>query len=86
LANERTKSQSDFLPGSTAASRIDPESELRFERESLLFHQRGRDGDLKLAEEEPGRWMVLDGKEAPTTIAAAIWNRLENELAALRGK
>ncbi len=32
----------------------------RFELEDLAFHQRVREGYLKLAEAEPDRWLVID--------------------------
>ena len=48
----------------------------RFEQESLEFHRRVRDGYLKLAEEDPDRWTVIDATGAAATIGDAVWKRL----------
>jgi len=68
---------------SRAMARINAGSaarEERFEQESLLFHQRIRDGFLSLAAAEPGRFVVLDGsrgiEETETLVAKAIRSRL----------
>lgn len=54
--------------------------EERFELESLQFHQRVRDGYLKLTELEPDRFIVINGagtvEETTAAIAAAILPRL----------
>lgn len=44
----------------------------RFEREDLDFHQRVREGFLKLADEEPERFLVVDGKQEREKIAGII--------------
>lgn len=46
--------------------------EERFERESLLFHSRVRDGYLKLAAAEPDRFIVIDGNRSVRDVATAI--------------
>lgn len=43
--------------------RMDEASARRFEDEPLAFHQRVRDGYLKLAKAEPERWAVINGME-----------------------
>jgi dTMP kinase len=56
------------------------DKEERFERESLQFHQRVRNGYLRLAEEEPERFVVIDGSQpedaTEEAIAAAVLSRL----------
>jgi dTMP kinase len=46
--------------------------EERFERESLLFHGRVRDGYLQLAAAEPDRFIVINGNRSVPDVAAAI--------------
>lgn len=52
----------------------------RLERESLQFHERVRQGYLRLAAAEPQRYLVLDATRQPAdlsdTIAAAVQSRL----------
>ena len=48
----------------------------RFETEEIAFHNRVRDGYLKLAAEEPERWLVIDATLPRATIARIIWDRV----------
>lgn len=66
-----------------AMARINANSaarEERFEQESLLFHERIRDGFLSLAAAEPSRFVVLDGsrsiEEIETMVTESILMRL----------
>lgn len=66
-----------------AMARINANSaarEERFEQESLLFHERIRDGFLSLAATEPSRFVVLDGSrsigEIETMVTESILLRL----------
>ncbi len=52
----------------------------RFEQEDIAFHHRVREGYLKLAEEEPRRWLVLDATKTENEIAEAIWRRVQQLL------
>jgi dTMP kinase len=52
----------------------------RFEQEALAFHQRVRDGYLKLASEEPQRWLVVDASQFRAKIAEIIWPRVSQLL------
>jgi dTMP kinase len=52
----------------------------RFEQEALAFHQRVRDGYLKLASEEPQRWLVVDANQSRAKIAEIIWPRVSQLL------
>ena len=48
----------------------------RFEKEDIAFHERVRQGYLKLAAEEPGRWLVVDANQTRIKIAEIIWQRV----------
>ena len=57
----------------------------KFEREELEFHQRVREGYLKLAAAEPQRWLVIDATQDKETIAAIIWKRVRQLLSSQKG-
>ncbi|MCD6204217.1 MAG: dTMP kinase [Candidatus Marinimicrobia bacterium] len=46
----------------------------RLERETLEFHRKVRMGFLKMAEQNPERFIVLDGNQAPDELSKKIWN------------
>lgn len=52
----------------------------RFEQETLAFHQRVREGYLKLAAAEPERWLVIDAAKSKEKIAGEIWQRVSKLL------
>jgi len=52
----------------------------RFEREDIDFHRRVREGYLKLAAEEPQRWLVVDASQSRTKIKEVIWQRVNRLL------
>jgi dTMP kinase len=52
----------------------------RFEQEDLVFHQRVRQGYLKLAANEPGRWLVVDATQSKQKIAGIIWEKVRQLL------
>ncbi len=52
----------------------------RFEQEDLAFHRRIRAGYLKLAADDPARWLVIDASQPKTKIAAIIWERVSRLL------
>ncbi len=52
----------------------------RFEQEDIAFHQRVREGYLKLAQAEPERWLVVDGCQSRTRIAQIVWGRVSQLL------
>jgi dTMP kinase len=52
----------------------------RFERENIAFHQRVREGYLKLAANEPKRWLVIDASQSKRKIAKIIWQRVSQLL------
>ena len=53
----------------------------RFELEDLSFHQRVREGYLKMASAEPDRWLVIDASLPKGKIAEIIWDRVSQLLA-----
>jgi len=57
----------------------------RFEREDMAFHQRVRDGYLKLAANDPGRWLVIDATQSKEEIAQIIWQRVSQLLSSQGG-
>ncbi|MFH0914174.1 MAG: dTMP kinase [Chloroflexota bacterium] len=58
----------------------------RFEKESLDFHRRVREGFLKMAKEEPSRWLVIDATLSRKAIAEIIWRRVKPLLRSLSHK
>ena len=52
----------------------------RFERENIAFHQRVREGYLKLAASDPRRWLVVDATQSKGKIAEIIWHRVSQLL------
>jgi dTMP kinase len=53
----------------------------RFEQEDLDFHQRVREGYLKLAAEEPERWLIIDATQPKKKISEIIWEGVKKLLA-----
>jgi dTMP kinase len=56
----------------------------RFEQEAKAFHNKVREGYLKLASEGPKRWLVVDASQSKAKIAEIIWQRV-NRLLSSRG-
>ena len=52
----------------------------RFEQENIAFHQRVREGYLKLAADEPERWLVVDATQSKGKIAKIIWQKVNQLL------
>jgi dTMP kinase len=52
----------------------------RFQTQNLEFHLRVKEGFLKLAEAEPGRWFVIDATKSKEEIAEIIWQRVRQLL------
>jgi dTMP kinase len=51
-----------------------------FEREEFLFHQRVREGYLKMAAADPEGWMVVDATLPEVKIREIIWERVNQLL------
>ena len=52
----------------------------RFELEDLSFHQRVREGYLKMAAAGPDRWLVIDACLPKRKVAGIIWDRVSKLL------
>ena len=52
----------------------------RFEREDIAFHQRVREGYLKLAANDPQRWLIVDASQSKVKISEIIWRRVSQLL------
>jgi dTMP kinase len=53
-----------------------PPTNDRFESEDIAFHNKVRDGYLKLAATEPERWLVIDATLPRARIGKIIWDRV----------
>ncbi|GAH95231.1 unnamed protein product, partial [marine sediment metagenome] len=49
------------------------------------FHQRVRQGYLKLAANDPERWLVVDASQSKVKISQIIWQRVEQLLSSHGG-
>jgi dTMP kinase len=52
----------------------------RFEEEDLSFHNKVRNGYLKMAAEEPERWFIVDGVQQAEDISEIIRNKIDSLL------
>ncbi|MDY6892484.1 MAG: dTMP kinase [Chloroflexota bacterium] len=52
----------------------------RFEREDLSFHQRVREGYLRMAAADPERWLVVDASLPRNEVRELIWERVQQFL------
>ncbi len=64
------------VPVAEGMARKEGETPDRFETESVAFHKRVRDGYRKMAEDEPWRWLVIDGTQDRDTVAGIIWHAI----------
>lgn len=55
----------------------------RFEQEDIAFHRRVWDGYLKLAANEPQRWLVVDATQSKEKIAEIIWQKVSELLSSI---
>ena len=58
-------------------ARLDEEGSRRFEEEPRAFHERVRKGYLALADEEPGRWVLIDASQDEDSVFEAIWSHIQ---------
>lgn len=68
------------IPVEEGLTRIKGREKDRFERENIAFHQRVREGYLKLAGDEPERWLIVDASQSKRKIAEIIWQRVSQLL------
>ncbi len=52
----------------------------RLEQEDLSFRKRVRQGYLRIARDEPGRFVILNGSAHPEAIREKIWTWVKNKL------
>jgi dTMP kinase len=64
------------IPAEEGLARKSARSHDRFEETGLAFHRRVRSGYLKMAKEEPQRWLVIDARQPRDKIAKIIWQRV----------
>ena len=57
----------------------------RFEQEELTFHHRVREGYLKMAANDPKRWLVVDASQSKAKIREIIWQRVSQLLSKKEG-
>jgi dTMP kinase len=69
------------MPSDEGLSRKRAKSRDRFEEAGLIFHNRIRDGYLKLAADEPERWLVIDATLPRIKISNIVWDRVRHLLA-----
>lgn len=70
------------LPVESGLSRRGDKRLDRFEQEKLDFHQRVRDGYLKLAARDPERWLIIDATLAKQKIGKIVWEKVSQLLSA----
>ena len=73
------------IPAEEGLARKRVKRQDRFEREGLAFHHRVREGYLKLAGDEPERWLVVDASQSKEKIAQIIWQRVSQLLSSRGG-
>jgi dTMP kinase len=65
------------IPPGIGLSRKRANVQDRFELEAIDFHQKVREGFLKLAAREPGRWIVIDASSSKAKISRLIWDKVK---------
>jgi dTMP kinase len=73
------------MPGKKGLARKGDEKPDRFEKETLDFHKRVREGYLKMAKVEPQRWLMIDATQSKDEIAGIIWQRVRQLLSGRPG-
>ena len=68
------------IPVNKGFARKEGREKDRFEKEDRAFHQRIRKGYLKLAAEEPQRWLIIDASLHKEKIKKIIWDKVSNLL------
>ena len=65
------------IPAETGLARKSAKKQDRFEREAIAFHQRVRDGYLKLAANDPERWLVVDATLPQAKVTEIVWEKVK---------
>ena len=74
----------DLPPEDGISRKFGTKEKDHFEQQELHFHQRVREGFLKLAADEPKRWLVLDATQSEGRIAEIIWQKVDQLLPSIR--
>ncbi|MFC1915582.1 dTMP kinase [Chloroflexota bacterium] len=70
----------DLPPEEGISRKFGTKSIDHFEQQELAFHQRVREGYLKIVADEPGRWLVVDATQSKEKIAGIIWQKVSQLL------
>jgi len=73
------------MPAEEGFARKGDERHDRFEQEDIAFHQKVREGYLKLAADDPERWLVIDASQSKEKIKQIIWQRVSQLLSSQGG-
>jgi len=68
------------MPAEAGLARKTAKRRDRFEQEDIAFHQRVREGYLKLATDDPERWLVVDASQSKAKVERIIWQRVSQML------
>ncbi|MDD4875647.1 MAG: dTMP kinase [Dehalococcoidales bacterium] len=68
------------IPVNEGLARKDKQKKDRFEQEDMAFHQRVRDGFLKLAANDPERWFIVDTRLSEIQVREIIWQKVNQLL------
>jgi len=68
------------IPVEAGLARKGVKKQDRFEQEAIAFHQRVRKGYLKLAANDPQRWLVVDASQSKAKIREITWQRVRQLL------
>ncbi len=68
------------IPVESGLARKKGKQKDRFEREDIAFHQRVRGGYLKLAADDPQRWLVVDATRSKEKIGQIVWQKVSELL------
>ena len=71
------------MPAEKGLARKRTKKHDRFEQEDIAFHQRVREGYLKMAASEPERWLVVDASQSKAKIRQIICQRVSQLLKTL---
>ena len=76
----------DSKESQIALPRIYEEGQSKFENKGMSFHKKVREGYLRLAKREPGRWFIVDARQSMDAIEDIILERVKMEISNLDAK
>jgi len=68
------------MPAEAGLARKKDRKHDRFEQEEIAFHQRVRNGYLRLATNDPQRWLIVDASQSKVKVEQIIWQRVSQLL------